>query len=139
MSQGFVGDSVLKDVHREIALGSTAAEVTSECKASIIQRAKEILAGRFRPPAINASPEIDAFLIRELQGKEPQPDPAAVQRIIDRVCLETQYGGQLVAWCAMTDGRLAVLATGSQEVEALLLGLSDDELANVVVFQPNQF
>jgi hypothetical protein len=83
--------------------------------------------------------ELETQLRREFQGKEPQPEPAVVEGIIDRVCLESQYSGQPVAWCEMIGGRIAVLAVGAPEVEAILLGVPDDELVNVVVFQADQY
>ena len=114
------------------AIGSEA-DLSPEIAAALIDRAKEIIAGRVCPPAPVASPEIEKFLQREFEGVEPSPTPEAIRRITEGLSLQALYRGQPVVCFKMKSGALAVLASGEREIEALLRGLPESESSRVYV------
>jgi hypothetical protein len=85
-----------------------------------------------------AAPGVDRFLEREFGNVKPPPTPQAIRRLTDRLSLEACYGGRPVACFTTAEGALAVLAAGEQEITALLIGLSAEEAAKVVVLDSEQ-
>jgi hypothetical protein len=102
-------------------------------RETLISRAKDIIAGLVRPPALVVPPEIETFLHREFDGVNPPPTPEAIRYITDRLSLEAYYKGEPVAYFTTVDGIQAVLAAGEREIYALLEGLSEEEEAKVVI------
>ncbi len=114
-------------------------DLSSETKETIIANAKDVIAGRVLPPALIAAPEVEKFLQLQFKDSEPPPTVEARQRVMDRLSLQAHYGGRPVACYLTIEGRLAVLAAGDREIEALLGGLSEEEGAKVVVTDTEQF
>jgi hypothetical protein len=108
-------------------------DLTPESIDRLVARAKDIIAGRVRPPALVVPPEIEELLRREFAGFNPPPTPEAIRYITDRLSLEAHYKGQPVACFTTTEGIQAVLAVGEREIWPLLEGLSDEEEAKVVI------
>jgi hypothetical protein len=105
----------------------------AESHDALIRRARDIIAGRVQPAPMVAAPELLQVLLREFAHEKEQPTPAALQRINDWLCLETQFGGEPVAYFITPAGYMVVLACGESEIKALLRGLPVDERVNVVV------
>ena len=114
-------------------------DLSPEGKGALIVRAKDVIAGRIRPPAMVVPPEVDEFLQKEFGGVEPPPTPEAIRRIADHLSLLMYYRGLPVACFTMADGEMVVLASGDREVEALLRGLSEEEAAKVVIADTEPF
>ena len=121
------------------AIPAREGDLAPEIKDALISRAKEIIAGRVRPPAMVAPPGVETFLQQEFGAKAPPPTSEAVRRVTERLSLQAQYAGRPVACFTTADGSLAVLASGDREVEALLRGLSESEAAMVVVTDTESF
>ena len=114
-------------------LSESNGDLAPEVKAALVAEAKDILAGRVRPPAMAATPDVLKWLDREFEGFEPPATPDAIRRIAERVHLVATYAGRPVACGTTADGFLVVLASGEHEIEALLDGLSDAERSKVVI------
>jgi hypothetical protein len=99
----------------------------------LIQRAKDVIAGRVPPPVLVPPPEVEQFLRREFEHCEPPPTALALRRIADRLTLDATYRGEPVAVFTHSGGALAVLAAGEREIIALLDGLDDVERSKVMV------
>ena len=110
-----------------------------ERKDALVNRAKDIIAGRTPPPELIAPPEVRQFLNREFGEAERKPTADALRRATEWLSLEAHYAGRPVACFTTRAGGLAVMASGEIEVEAVLRGLSDDERAKVVVIDSGRF
>ncbi len=114
--------------------------LSPEIQAAKIRRAKEIIGGRHRPEPLILSPWVTEFLEHERkhgQLKEIEPTEEALQDITDWLNLQAHYGGHMIAWHRTGQGVLTVLAVGADEIEALLKGLSPEEVAEVVIDFPD--
>lgn len=101
--------------------------------ADVVARAREVIAGRVRPPVLATPPDVEAFLRREFADKEPPPTPEAIRRLTEHLTLQAKYADCPVAVFTNADGSLAVVAVGESEIRALLDGLSPEEKSKVMV------
>lgn len=141
MSQGSVHDVTGKAGTPPAAASARDGrenDLTPEIRDRIPARAREIMAGRVRPAALPVPPGLARFLQREFGSVDSPPTPEAIRRLTGRLSLEAHYGGHPVACFTTTEGTLAVLAAGEQEIAALLEGLTGEEAASVVVMDSEQ-
>jgi hypothetical protein len=109
---------------------------------SIVQRAKEIIAGRAKAQHLVMTPPVQKFLDQEREEREraglnPTPTEKAQQQLSDWLNLQAHYGGHPAACFTTADGFLTVLAWGNAQVAGLLKGLTDEERKQVVVEYPD--
>jgi hypothetical protein len=105
----------------------------AESHDALIRRARDIITGRVQPAPMVAAPELWQRILREFAHEEQQPTPAALQRMNDWLCLETQFGGEPVVYFTTPAGYMVVLGCGESEIRALLRGLPVEEVTRVVV------
>ena len=112
---------------------SPETEITTETRAALVDRARQIMAGRIIPEPLALPPELEKAWQKELAGFPQPPTMKAIHRITDRLALVAHYDGELVAIVTTAHGRTAVVAVGDDEIKALLDGLSQEESAKVML------
>jgi len=112
---------------------SARSGLSPERSEALLARAKDIIAGRLRPDPLPDTPGADEYLQKEFGDKIPPPTPEAIRWIKEEWSLQLKYQGESIVSFTMSDGRLAVLGAGLDEIRALLRGLSDSERPTVIV------
>lgn len=107
----------------------------------LVRLARAVIAGIEEPPALVPTPAVLADIERRQQRERERgfpPLPATVvQRLSNDLALQDRYGGRPVVCFETADGRVAVLACGLAEIDALLGGLDASEQARVSVRFPD--
>jgi hypothetical protein len=107
--------------------------LTPAAKEALLARARDIIAGRVKPPRMEAPPgRLEAFH-KEFAGYDPPPTEEAIRFFTEQWHLDYTYRGKSVVCCRTSEGDLAVLGVGEEEIVAILLGLDDEEQSKVVV------
>lgn len=99
----------------------------------LVRRARAIIAGEESPEPIVPPPSVAAALERR-----PHPlTPAERLRLSNELSLQAVYGGLTTACFHTPEGALAVLASGDDEVRALVAALTDAERKHVTIKCPD--
>lgn len=110
-----------------------AGPVATNGETDVVARARDVIAGRVRPPELVTPPDVEAFLRREFADKQPPPTPEAIRLLTEHLTLQAEYADCPVVVFKTADGSLTVLAVGECEIRALLDGLSPEEKSKVMV------
>ncbi len=100
---------------------------------SLIQRAKQILAGELEAEPMEIPAHIPEFYRNDLADKVPPPTEAAIQYQAEFSALGYHFKGTPVAHTRNAKGQMVILAVGSEQIYALLKGTTPQEHTQFLV------
>lgn len=105
--------------------------LTNAAVEQLVQRAKDIIAGRFVPARL-CSPQVER-VATSLNRQETKQQRHAE----DWLNLQSLYGGYATACFTTNEGQITVLAWGDEEIHSLLNGLTEHERKQVTIEFPD--
>ena len=101
----------------------------------LIRRAKNIIAGIERPPALDTTAQVSAFLEYH-KRTGVLTEESEIREVRDDLNLQAHYSGRQVACVKTADGILAVIACDG-EIDLLFKELTQAELRKVTIMFPD--